>query len=153
MFDVLSLDGTYPCKVVLKGAVLESGETKDLACTFLFNRMEQDDINKLTAAIWKWDATRKAIDDGRLLPSATDGEENVTDVHLADRILGGFTDEVHDRNGDPMVYNEENRNKVLQCEGMASAFIASWMKVKGLSVDSEGKKQTSSKSRGSGIGK
>jgi hypothetical protein len=119
--------------------------------------MEQDDINVLTEAIWKWHATRKAVEDGRLLPSATDGARNVTDVQLADKILGGFTEEVRNERGEPMVYNEKEKNKVLQCEGMASALINAWMKVKGLSSDNEGdsggKKPTSAKSRASGIGK
>jgi len=78
MFDKLNVDGTYPCRVVLKGAVLKNGDTEDLAFTAKFNRMDQEEVNSLTQAIWHWDQTRKAIAEGRLLPDAAKGATNVT---------------------------------------------------------------------------
>ena len=153
MFDKLNVDGTYPCRVVLKGAVLKNGDTEDLAFTAKFNRMDQEEVNSLTQAIWHWDQTRKAIAEGRLLPDAAKGATNVSDIDWADRILGGWGDDVRDSNGDPLEYTEEEKNKVLRIEGMASAIVAAWLKLKGLEGDSEGKSPTSSKSRGNGIGK
>jgi hypothetical protein len=153
MFDKLNVDGTYPCRVVLKGAVLKNGDTEDLAFTAKFNRMDQEEVNSLTQAIWHWDQTRKAIAEGRLLPNAANGVTNVSDIDWADRILGGWGDDVRDSNGDPLEYTEEEKNKVLRIEGMASAIVAAWLKLKGLDGDNEGKPPTSVKSRGNGIGK
>ena len=158
MFDKLNVDGTYPCRVVLKGAVLKNGDTEDLAFTAKFNRMDQEEVNSLTQAIWHWDQTRKAIAEGRLLPDATKGATNVSDIDWADRILGGWGEDVRDPGGDPLEYTEEEKKKMLRIEGMASAIVAAWLKLKGLNGDSddgdsEGKPPTSRKSRGNGIGK
>ena len=153
MFDKLNLDGTYPCQVVLKGAILKNGDTEDLAFTAKFNRMDQEEVNSLTQAIWHWDQTRKAIAEGRLLPDAAKGATNVSDIDWADRILGGWGEDVRDSGGDPLEYTEEEKNKVLRIEGMASAIVAAWLKLKGLDGDSAGKPPTSGKSRGNGIGK
>jgi hypothetical protein len=153
MFDKLNVDGTYPCKVVLKNAILKNGDTEDLVFTAKFNRMDQQEVNTLTQAIWHWDQTRKAITEGRLLPEAAKSATNVSDIDWADRILGGWGEDVRDPGGDPLEYTEEEKNKVLRIEGMASAIVAAWLKLKCLDGDSEGKPPTSRKSRGNGIGK
>jgi len=88
MFDKLNLDGTYPCKVVLKGAILKNGDTEDLVFTAKFNRMDQQEVNTLTQAIWHWDQTRKAIAEGRLLPNAANGVTNVSDIDWAETLIG-----------------------------------------------------------------
>jgi hypothetical protein len=153
MFDKINVDGTYPCRVVLEGAVLKNGDIEDLAFTAKFNRMDQEEVNTLTQAIWLWDQTRKAITEGRLLPDAAKGATNVSDIDWADRILGGWGEDVRDPSGDPLEYTEEEKNKVLRIEGMAAAIVAAWLKIKGFNGDSEGKPPTSGKSRGNGIGK
>ena len=87
------------------------------------------------------------------MPEAAKGATSVSDIDWADRILGGWGEDVRDSGGDPLEYTEEEKNKVLRIEGMASAIVAAWLKVKGLDGDSEGKPPTSGKSRGNGIGK
>jgi len=153
MFDKLNVYGTYPCRVVLEGAVLKNGDTENLAFTAKFNRMDQEEVNSLTQAIWLWDQTRKAITEGRLLPEAAKGATNVSDIDWADRILGGWGEDVCNPNGDPLEYTEEEKNKVLRIEGMASAIVAAWLKIKGFNGDSEGKPPTSKKLRGNGFDK
>jgi hypothetical protein len=113
--------------------------------------MDQEEVNTLTQAIWHWDQTRKAINEGRLLPEAAKGATNVSDIDWADRILGGWGEDVRDPGGEPLEYSEEEKNKVLRIEGMASAIVAAWLKVKGLDGDSEGKPPTSKKLRGNGF--
>jgi hypothetical protein len=151
MFDKINVDGTYPCRVVLKGAVLKNGDTEDLVFTAKFNRMDQEEVNSLTQSIWQWEETRKAISAGRLLPEAAMGATNVSDIDWADRILGGWGEDVRDPSGDPLDYTEEEKNKVIRIEGMASAIVAAWLKIKGLDGDSEGKPTTSKKLRGNGF--
>ena len=153
MFDKLNLDGTYPCRVVLKGAILKNGDTEDLAFTAKFNRMDQEEVNRLTQAIWQWEETKNAVSAGRLLPEATKGATSVSDIDWADRILGGWGEDVRDPSGDPLEYSEEEKHKVLRIEGMASAIVAAWLKLKGLDGDSEGKSSTSGKLRKNGIGR
>jgi hypothetical protein len=153
MFDKINVDGTYPCRVVLEGAVLKNGDTEDLAFTAKFNRMDQEEVNSLAQAIWLWDQTRKAITEGRLLPDAAKGATNVSDIDWADRILGGWGEDVRNPSGDPLEYTEEEKNKVLRIEGMASAIVAAWLKIKGFNGDSEGKPPISKKLRGNGFDK
>jgi hypothetical protein len=153
MFDKLDVDGTYPCRVVLEGAILKNGDRGDFAFTAKFNRMDQEEVNTLTQAIWHWGQTQKAIAEGRLLPDAIKGATNVSDIDWADRILGGWGEDVRDSNGDALEYTEEEKSKALRIEGMASAIVAAWLKLKGLDGDSEGKPPTSKKLRGNGFDK
>ena len=132
---------------------MKNGDIEDLVFTAKFNRMDQEEVNTLTQAIWLWDQTRTAITEGRLLPDAAKGATNVSDIDWADRILGGWGEDVRNPSGDPLEYTEEEKNKVLRIEGMAAAIVAAWLKIKGFNGDSEGKPPTSKKSRGNGIGK
>jgi hypothetical protein len=152
-FELLDIEGDYPCEVTLKGAVLNTGETKDLVFTAIFKRMDQDEINKLLLEIDAADSVNKAIKRGDLLPS--DAIKAVTDVQFADKILSGWVDLT--RNGEVMEVNEENRNAVLQKQGVASAVVEAWGGVhsKGSAKerDAVGKRATSKPSRGNGIAK
>lgn len=152
MFHKLNSEGTYPCEVVLKSAILKTGETEDLKFTAKFNRMDQDKVNKLSQDILEWEEIKNAVKAGRLLPEALKSG-GVTSVDIADQILGGWGEDVLDANGDPLEYSEQEKQKVIRVEGVADAVVGAWIKVKGLDGDSEGKSPTSKPSRGNGIGK
>jgi hypothetical protein len=152
-FELLDIEGDYPCEVTLKGAVLNTGETKDLVFTAIFKRMDQDKINELLLEIDAADSVNKAIKRGDLLPG--EALKAITDVQFADKILSGWVD--LNRNGEVMEVNEENRKAVLQKQGVASAVVGAWGDIhsKGGAKerDAAGKSATSRPSRGNGIAK
>jgi len=153
MFHKLNSEGTYPCEVVLKGAILKTGDTEDLKFTAKFNRMDQDKVNKLSQEILEWEEIKNAVKAGRLLPEALKGGGGVTSVDIADQILGGWGEDVLDANGNPLEYNEQEKQKAIRVEGVADAVVGAWIKIKGLDGDSEGKSPTSKPSQRNGFAK
>lgn len=148
MFDLLSAGDTFPGQVELS-IIDHEGAREEVTFTAHFNRLEQTEINELVEAIRHRTAVLKAIEDGRTLPDAVNGVAALDDVHIADRVLGGWGDDLL-ADDDPMEFDEDSKRRVIQFPGMATAIVTAWMK---LAFEGAGKKPTSSKSRGNGIGK
>jgi len=148
MFDLLGAGDTFPGQVEL-AIIDQEGARQEVTFTAFFNRLEQTEINELVEAIRHRTAILKAIEDGRTLPDAAKGVTALDDVHVADRVLGGWGDDLL-AGDEPMEFDEDSKRRVIQFPGMASAIATAWMK---LAFEGGGKKQTSSKSRGNGIGK
>jgi len=148
MFDLLSVGDTFPGQVELN-ILTRDGARETVTFTAYFNDLEQTEINEMVEAIRHRAAVLKAIEDGRTPPDAAKGVAVLDDVHIADRVLAGWGDDVR-KGGEPVEFDDDSKREVIQKRGMATAIATAWMK---LAFEGEGKKQTSSKSRGNGIGK
>jgi hypothetical protein len=148
MFDLLSAGDTFPGQVELV-IIDHEGARQEVTFTAHFNRLEQTEINELVEAIRHRTAVLKAIEDGRTLPDSAKGVATLDDVHIADRVLGGWGEDLL-AGDEPMDYDADTKRRVIEFEVMATAIATAWMK---LAFEGRGKKQTSPKSRGSGIGK
>jgi hypothetical protein len=148
MFNLPSADDTFPGQVQLV-IIDREGAKQEVTFTAHFNRLEQTEINELVEAIRHRTAVLQAIDDGRTLPDSAKGLPTLDDVHIADRVLGGWGEDLL-FGGEPMDYDYDTKRRVCEFQGMATAITTAWMK---LAFEGGAKKQTSSKSRGSGIAK
>lgn len=147
-FDILKAGTTFPGKVTLS-LVYPDGSKQEASLTILFNRLPQNEINELVEAIRYKQSVLKAIEDGREPPNASKGLTTMDDVHIADRVVGGWGDD-YVADGEPIPFNEESKQELINFHGMAGAIVMEWMN---LAFEGEGKKRTSSKSRANGIGR
>jgi hypothetical protein len=147
-FDFYEVGDIFKAEVK-HNVTLEDGTRRDITFTAFFERMEQTEIQELNEAIRHYRAVLLAIEDGREPPSAAKGVQSVDYVHIANRVLQGWGDDML-YDGEPWTFDEDSKRKVVQFPGMAQAIADAW---KESTAPETGKKPTSGKSRGNGIGK
>jgi len=147
-FDFYEVGDIFKAEVK-HNVTLEDGTRRDITFTAFFERMEQTEIQELNEAIRHYRAVLLAIEDGREPPSAAKGVQSVDYVHIANRVLQGWGDDML-YDGDPWKFDEDSKRKVVQFPGMAQAIADAWAES---TAPETGKKPTSGRSRGNGIGK
>ncbi len=147
-FDFYEVGDIFKAEVK-HNVTLEDGTRRDITFTAFFERMEQTEIQELNEAIRHYRAVLLAIEDGREPPSAAKGVQSVDYVHIANRVLQGWgEDMLYDEQ--PWTFDEDSKRQVIQFPGMAQAIVNAWTE----SIAPEtAKKPTSGKLRGNGIGK
>jgi hypothetical protein len=147
-FDFLKIGDTFKAEVK-HNVTLKDGKREDIAFTAFFERMEQTEIQELNEAIRHYRAVLLAIEDGREPPSAAKGVQSVDYVHIANRVLQGWgEDMLYDEQ--PWTFDEDSKRQVIQFPGMAQAIVNAWTES---TAPETAKKPTSGKLRGNGIGK
>jgi hypothetical protein len=147
-FDFLKVGDTFRAEVK-HNVTLQDGTRQNITFTAFFERMEQTEIQELNEAIRHYRAVLLAIEDGREPPNAAEGVQSVDYVHIANRVLQGWGDDMlYDE--EPWTFDEDSKRKVIQFPGMAQAIADAWTES---TAPETAKKSTSGKSRGNGIGK
>jgi hypothetical protein len=147
-FDFYEVGDIFKAEVK-HNVTLKDGTRRDITFTAFFERMEQTEIQELNEAIRHYRAVVVAIEDGREPPSAAKGVQSVDYVHIANRVLQGWDEDML-YDGKPWEFDEDSKRKVIQFPGMAQAIADAWTES---TAPETGKKSTSGKSRGNGIGK
>jgi hypothetical protein len=147
-FDFVKVGDTFKAEVK-HNVTLENGARQNITFTAIFERMEQTEIQELNEAIRHYRAVLLAIEDGREPPSAAKGVQSVDYVDIANRVLRGWGDDMlYDEQ--PWEFDEDSKRQVIQFPGMAQAIVDAWTES---TAPETGKKPTSGKLRGNGIGK
>ena len=147
-FDFYEVGDIFKAEVK-HNVTLEDGTRRDITFTAFFERMEQTEIQELNEAIRHYRAVLLAIEDGREPPSAAKGVQSVDYVHIANRVLQGWGDDML-YDGKPWQFDEDSKRKVVEFPGMAQAIADAW---KESTAPETAKKSTLGRSRGNGIGR
>ena len=147
-FDIFKVGDTFKGEVK-HNLTLEDGTRETITFTAYFARMEQTEIQELNEAIRHYRAVVLAIEDGREPPSAAQGVQSVDYVHIANRVLEGWgEDMLYD--GSPWEFNKDSKRTVVEFPGMAKAIADTWTELNGPET---GKKPTSKPSQRNGFAK
>jgi hypothetical protein len=147
-FDFLKVGDTFKAEVK-HNVTLQDGTRQNITFTAFFERMEQTEIQELNEAIRHYRAVLLAIEDGREPPNAAKGVQSVDYVHIANRVLQGWGDDML-YGEEPWTFDEDSKRKVIQFPGMAQAIADAWTES---TAPETAKKSTSKKLRGNGFDK